>query len=289
MRAQIAILAAALLAACADNPGASFDQAGPDDDDVEALGPRGRFGAWYWEQPDPGGAGYQTTAGFNGTFTRVIRASVPGEGGIEWASPGQDDCAVTTWDAEDAETTGGVPGEYEEMDAGTITLSSPTWSVDLEPWDHGGNSQYYFELNPDHEVFFEEYYVVEASGEDFPAFESASDLLVPAALHMTQPPTAGYFEMADGDFEVRWDGGSLETIWIELHASEEHEFDNVQVNCNADDDGSFVIPADTVALLPRGERLVLALQQPRNTSFEVDGYLVDVGSGASAQAAGERP
>ena len=268
------------------------DDAGPDDDDDddgEDLGPGGYFGVWYWEQPPTeGDDDYMAVAGFNASFTDTIVASIPGEGGIDWADPHEDDCAVTTWDAEDAEVTGGVPGEYEEMDAGTLTFTSPDWSVELEAWDHVGPSQYYFELNPDYEVHFDQFYEVSASGADFPAFQSTAELLVPAALHLTSPLPSETFELTDDDFVVTWDGGSLDEIWIEFHASEDFEEDNVQINCRANNDGMFVIPADLVAQLPADELLVLALQQPRNTNLVVGDIELDVGSGASAQSSGVR-
>jgi hypothetical protein len=272
-----------------EGPDDDDDTSGDDDDDGEALGPGGYFGVWYWEQPPTDDDDdYQAVAGFSASFDDTIVASIPGEGGIDWASPETEECVVTTWDADDTIVTGGVPGEYEEMDAGVLTLSSPSWSVDLVAWDHVGPSQYYFELNPDYDVHFEAFYEVSCQGADFPAFESVAELLVPAALHLTSPLPSETFEVSDEDFVVTWDGGSLDEIWIEFHASDEFEYDNVQINCVADNDGSFTIPADLVTQLPQGELLVLALQQPRTETLVVGDIEVDVGSGASAQASGER-
>lgn len=296
MRALLLLIALPLfLLGCATSSAGGFSSGeGPDEEvdeeEEDPLGPGGLFGVWYWELPsDTGGLDdYEPVAGFNASFTDTIVASIPGEGGIEWASPGPEECVVTTWDADDALVTGGLPGESEEMDAGIITLSTPAWTVDLEAWNHDGPSQYYFELNPDHEVYFDAFYEVSTSGDDMPAFSSVSELLVPAALHLSWPHISGWFEVPEDDMVVTWTGGSMDEVWIEFHADELFEYDNVQINCRADNDGEFAIPQDLTELLPTGESLVLALQQPRTTTFVVDDISIDVGSGASAQCNGER-
>ncbi len=305
MRTSILLALGLLLTACPPTDEelgfaeADDDDATPDDDDVipaddddgdDGLGPGGSFGVWYWELPDPSGSGYQAVSGFNASFHDTLATGEAGVGGVDWGSPADvDECAITTWDAADTTVSGGIPAETEEMDAGVITFTSPNWTVDLEPWDHVGPSQYYFELNPVYDVHFEEFYAVSATGSDFPAFDSVTDLLIPAALHLTAPEASEYFEVPEGDFEVTWDGGSLDEIWIEFHTSDDLTFDNVAINCRADNDGVFSIPGDMTAQFPPGERLTLILHQPRSETFVVDGYELGVGSSASAQSNGERP
>ncbi len=292
MRALLLLFALPLLlVGCAVASSGDFTSSEGPEDTGEQLGPGGYFGVWYWEMPSSDeSAPWEAVSGFNASFVETLVASVAGEGGVEWASPGSEECVATVWDAADLEVVGGVPGEYEEMDAGTITFASPSWSVELEAWDHVGPSQYYFELNPDYAVHFEEYYEVSAVGDDMPTFSSTAELLIPAAIHLVWPPNNGLFEVPeDDDLVITWDGGSLDEIWIEFHPNEQFQYDNVQINCLATNDGEFAIPQDLIELLPTGESLVLALQQPYTDTFMVGDIELSVGSGASTQCNGERP
>lgn len=276
-----------------DLPDDIDDPADDDDDDEPQLGPGGSMGIWYWELPPPSGDGVMSGAGFIANFWEDLQAGTPGvpvNPGFEWDSPqGTDDCAINVYDAADLEVTGGVPGVSEERDAGIITVTSPNWSIDVEPWPTTTQqSQYYWEIDPDNEVHFDTLYDISVEGAEFPGFESIGDLLVPDAIHFIDPLPAGSFAIPTGDFVIEWDGGSLDEVFIELHHGNQLEFDNVSIHCTALNDGEFSIPAAMTELLPAGELLNLTIGQPRNVSVLVGDIVVDVGSSASAQANGMR-
>ena len=303
MRSLTLLISLLLLPACpvpdradfageGDDDDATVDEP-VDDDDESPLGPGGSMGIWYWELPPPAGDGVMSGAGFIANFWETLQAGEAGEpvnGPMSWDSPtGADDCAVNVYDEADLETTGGVPGISEERDAGIITLVSPSWSADVEPWPTSKQqSQYYFELDPDYAVHFDTYYEVSVEGADFPAFDSLTDLLVPDALHLIDPVPAELFDVGTGDFVIEWDGGSADEIWIELHHGSMLEFDNASIQCIALNDGQFTIPAAMTQQLPQGELLNLTIGQPRNVTVTVGTIEVDVGSSASATANGMR-
>ena len=303
MRALPLLLLLLGLPACAVPDGDDFassddDDAVADDDDTDdgegpQLGPGGSFGIWYWELPPPSGDGVMSGAGFIASFWEDITAGTPGtrvNGPVTWDSPlGADDCAVNVYDEADLEMTGGTPGLSEERDAGIITVVSPNWSVDVEPWPTTTQqSQYYFELDPDYDVHFDLFYEVSVEGADFPAFDSFDDLLVPDALHLIDPVPAEQFSIGTGDLIIEWDGGSADELWIELHHGSMLEFGNASIQCIALNDGQFTIPAAMTQQLPQGELLNLTIGQPRNVTVTVGTIEVDVGSSASATANGMR-
>jgi hypothetical protein len=279
-----------------DDDAANDDDAATDDDDDEPqLGPGGSIGIWYWELPPPDPAdGVMIGAGFVGNFWEDLVPGVPGKpvnGPYDWEGPdGLDDCALNVYDEADMEYTEGTPGVSEERDAGVITLESPNWSVDIEPWaTTTQGSQYYFELDPYYEVHFDTFYDITVEGATFPAFDSFAELLVPDAIHLVYPVQAEQFELGAADFDIEWEGGSLDQIWIELHHGSMLEFGNASITCVADNDGAFSIPAAMIAQLPAGELLNLSISQPRNVTVVVEDIEVDVGSAASATANGTRP
>lgn len=293
-----------LLGGCCDNrgdflrgdraPAGEDDGDGlPADDDDDAVGgpgagPGGNFGIWYWEMP-PGDSGgdYVSVAGFLGSFADQVTESIPGTGGLEWNHPEEpDSCAATIWDADDRRVTGGTDGQTDPLHAGTITLSSPSWSVDLEPEWNRGFFHYGLELNPDYEVHFETYYELEATGATFPGFDSTAELLVPAPLHLLSPAPSDDFEVSDEDFTIEWVGGSFEELWLEFHNGGGLEYNNVQINCRPLNDGSFTIPGELLDLFEPQDQLVILLSQPRNVSLVVGEHSIDVGSAASVQASG---
>jgi hypothetical protein len=297
-----------LLSACPATDRSGFWDEGQDDDDATSddddavaddddggpqLGPGGSIGIWYWEQADPSGSGLMVGGGFIGHFWEDISAGTPGtrvNGPMDWDSPqGPDDCSVNVWDEADLETTGGTPGVSEERDAGVITLSSPSWSVDIEPWPTTTqHSQYYFELEPALATQFDTYYDIDVEGDEFPAFQTSADLLVHDALHLVDPAAVDGFTLDGADLDITWTGGSADTIWIELHHGSTLEFDNASINCVALNDGSFTIPGDMIAQLPADVLLNLTLGQPRNVTVVVGDIEVDVGSSASTMTNGTR-
>ena len=284
-----------LLVACGPDADDAFTR-GPtvdDDDDDDAEGPEiletaGSVGVFYWEKPDDQGD-LQAGAQFSASFWNVLQQGEAGTGGVDIAAPqGVDECEITLWTPADAEVVGGVAELRQQLLAGPLSLTSPTWTVDLSPNANDGPTTYYFELNPDYAIHFEAPYAVEASGGQFPAFELTDVLALPAALTLTAPTTDTYFTLDGAGFDLSWTGGREERLWIELGNESPTDEQLVQINCDVLNDGSFTVPAELMAQVPTGYELRLTLDQPVSDSFEVDGRSVGVGATSSAQALGAR-
>ncbi len=288
-------LAASLgLVGCPQAPGdGSWDRQWPDDDDDdlpdgEDPQRRGTLGLWYWEFPDKQTGEFRRGAMFSASFEDVLDAGQPGTGGVVHEPPdGDDACARTVWTAAEAEVTGGVAPTVQRLEAGPLTVTSPTWSV-AAPWQ-ADEARYYLELNPDLTMHTGVEYALTATGGGFPAFEQPTVLHVPAALTLTSPATDESWVLPDGDFPFTWVGGSEERVWIELHTDEARDQGNVLVACNAWNDGAFTIPAALLDAFPPGAAVRLHVHQPVSTTFAVGDAVVDVGSTASAQTLGAAP
>ena len=195
---------------------------GPDDDDAApggpGAGPGGFFQIGYWDEvPKAGESVGGGGAGFNAGFSDEVTRGIPATGGVEFNSPaGPDSCAVTVWDAADTETEGGSPGESLPLHAGVVTLTSPSWSIDIEVDWQNGEFHYNAEFDPQWQIHFETYYEVSATGGTFPAFHSTEDLLVPDPIHLLSPDPDTGFEVSDEDFLIEWVGGSAEELHLEF-------------------------------------------------------------------------
>jgi hypothetical protein len=263
-----------------------------DDDDGDpggpGAGPGGFLNIGYWDEvPAAGESIYGGAAGFNAQFSDEITQGIPETGGVKFRSAGAPDtCAFTVWDAADTATEGGVPGESQPLHAGVLTLSSPTWSVEMEVDWEGGHFQYTTEFDLDWQIHFETYYEVSATGGTFPAFHSTEELLVPDPIHLLEPDPDVGFDVTDEDFTIEWVGGSAEELHLEFHNGGDHEYGNVGVHCRPLNDGSFTIPGHIVGLFGNEDSIQLMLSQPRNVDFEVGNFVIDMGSAASTTASG---
>ena len=292
-----------LLGGCSDVGNRVFDWSGgdpsdpdgdgwPDDDDGAPGGPGGGPGGFfqigYWDEvPKAGESVGGGGAGFNAGFSDEITRGIPSTGGVKFNSPGApDSCAVTVWDAADTETQGGSPGESNPLHAGVLTLTSPTWSIDIEVDWHSGEFHYNAEFDPQWQIHFETYYEVSATGGTFPAFHSTEELLVPDPIHLLSPDPDTGFEVSDEDFVIEWVGGSAEELHLEFHNQGDHEYNNVGVQCRPLNDGSFTIPGEIVALFGNEDHVQLMLSQPRNVDLSVGDFVLDVASASSTTASG---
>lgn len=293
MRAVALLL---ILAGCVDAPGrfASGEVVDPtpapegEDREVprEVLQTLGRVGIWSWELPNPDGS-MRATAHFSAHFWQVFDYGEPTQGGVSVASPdGPERCAATTWTAEEAQTTGGVPAQTADLSAGALRLGGPSWELTAQPILDGERVGYGVELNPDHPIDPDAPYALEADGATFPAFVNEALLRVPEPLHLLEPTTEGRFELGVDDLRLSWEGGSDPEIWIELHTEHALAEGNNQVTCRADNDGDFTIDGALLTGFPPGAAVRLVIGQPRSGWFEVDGRRVDTGSGAAAEALG---
>jgi hypothetical protein len=280
-----------LLTACAPPPDGFPRGAASDDVDEPApvaLETAGSVGIFAWREPDPAG-GVAAGAQFSASFWSVVDPGDPGEGGVTIAPPSDvDACALTLWTAEDAEVVGATPAVRQELLAGAITLSGPSWSAEVLPNANDGATTYYFELDPDHVIDFDSTYSVAAPGGTFPGFDVPDAIALPADLWLLAPASDAWFALDGGDWALAWQGGSEEELWIELANEAPHPTDNVQITCRAANDGAFTIPAALMAQVPEGVELRLTLDQPVSSSFQVNGLTVGVGATASAQALGMR-
>lgn len=252
------------------------------------AGPGGHLGIGYWaEVPDSGEYATGGGAGFGAQFTNEVTKGIAGTSGIEWNSPGDpDSCAVTVWNEADNWTEGGVPGESEPLHAGALTLTGPSWSIEMEPAWEGGEFQYTAELNPDFELHFDTYYGLSASGGTFPAFESSEALLVPDPVFLLDPHPDDGFDVTHEDFTIEWTGGDAEELHLEFHNGGGREYNNVQIQCRPLNDGSFTIPGNMIALFGNEDLLRLMLSQTRNVDLVVGDLVVDIASASSTGASG---
>jgi|GEM_PF-3116608 len=273
--------------------------AADDDDDAtlpsgegDGLGPNGDVGIWYWEgPPGPDDIDLAAVSGFIANFRDEIEAGEAGTGGVDFNGPtGPDTCALTMWDAADLVVTGGVPGYTEDLEAGDITLTSPTWSEVIVPGSGNTALQYVLELNPDLEVHFGVPYVISSAGGTFPAFGFTQEFVMPTAIHLLGPAPAVFFEAGPDDLELQWEGGEPDNlIHVELLTNTELTTDNALIQCQMVNDGEFSIPGALLAQLPAGQQVNLLLSQNVEVWEDVDGYPVKLTTSTSAQSIGSTP
>ena len=273
-----------------DSPG-SGGPGGDDDDAAEEDVPAGgSVNILYWGRvpetgawPDGGGAT------FNARFWEEISPGVPGEGGIEWNSPeGVDDCAATVWDAADDVTIGGEDAVVEARSAGTMTVSSPSWELELEPEWENGDFQYNLEMNPDFSIDFEQYYEIEASGGSFPGFFAQEHLLVPDPIILLNPSPDDLYDLTGAEpLELEWLGGDpTQDIMLEFHNNPGDEEYNVSIVCTVANDGSFTIPGELVDLFGNEDPIIVGLTQSNSARIVAGGFAVDFLGAVGITAAG---
>ena len=269
-------------------------QGGPgsdDDDAVEDDVPAGgSVSILYWGRvpetgawPDGGGAT------LNARFWEEISPGIPGEGGIEWNSPeGVDDCAATVWDAADDEIIGGEDAVVEARSAGTMTVLSPSWELELDPAWENGDFQYNLEMNPEFSIGFEQYYEIEASGGSFAGFAAREHLLVPDPIVLLKPSPDDLYDLTGAEpLELEWLGGEPnQDIMVEFHNNPGDEEYNVSISCTVANDGSFTIPGELVDLFGNEDPIIVALTQSNSARIVVGGFAVDFLGSVGITAAG---
>ena len=278
----------------ADDSNDDDDDDSNGDDDDSALGPAletlGSVSLACWEFPDADG---HATSGcqFGASFWALIERGEPGSGGVSYVSPsGADTCAVTLFSEADTAAEGGSPDLTAALSAGTLSLGSVLWDVDLEPVDRrDGELGYYLDLEPELEVPLGGSFDLAASGAQFPGFEAPAALFLPAAIQLLSPPTGGLFELQAGDLEITWAGGSEDRLWLEFFNETLLVAGNAQITCDVVNDGSFVLPSELLDQLPDGDSLRLILSQTWSGELEVDGLGVGLGSSTSVQARAQAP
>jgi hypothetical protein len=273
-------------------------EAGDDDDatlppgEEDGIGPYGRLGIWYWEQPpSPGDVDYTSVSGFIADFVDEIDPGTAGTGGVDFNGPdGLDDCAITIWDAADTVVSGGTPSVTVDLEAGDITLTSPTWTEVIAPGTGNAAMQYVLEIEPELEVHFDTPYIVSSTGGTFPAFGFTSSLVLQEPIHLLAPAPAVFFEAGPVDLEIEWEGGeAAEPIHLELQTSLELTTGNSLIQCSLTNDGEFVIPGGLLAQFPSGQQVRLLLSQNIDVVEDVDGYPVTLQASTSAQSLGATP
>ncbi len=233
-----------------DDDAADDDTTKPDDDDSadghdkppSTIG----FAMLYFSEFPNGQGGMTAHAAFSAEFKEVLDPGEPGEFTFEMPE-GVDSCAVTVWGASDVDV--GTGGSFLYHSAGALTLDGPTGTFTADPQEDGDRVSYYLDLAPDQQVIPGSEWSVAAVGDGIPAFQTDDVLKLPARVELQSPQVGPEFAV-DGDFELTWSGGGIDTLWIELSDADPSDEDNATIYCMADNDGSFVIEAKYTDELP---------------------------------------
>jgi hypothetical protein len=264
-----------------DDTGSQDDDDSTDDDDSAAQGTtEGLVTLIYYEHPGHDWS-LQRHISLGATFWTV--REYPWDG-VEFAEPvGPDSCALTEFTA--ADLAGATAGDWDLLDAGTLTLEAPVGDYPMEPeFMEEYRLCYGVELDVEQPGLLDAVYGLEASGAEFPAFSMSGE--VPAAVDLISPPLLEHFPV-EGALTVSWDGPDGDELWLELSDGDWQTDPNVQLVCRVHNDGEFVVPAETVELFPAGD-VFLSLYRNVVTVGDADGLPVDFLTASGVVAIGQR-
>ena len=252
----------------ADDDTGGDDDTVADDDTYVPDETDGQITLTYTEAAEPGG-GVSHAARFDAAFKTLV---TPASGDLVPTPAGVDQCAVNVVD--DDGLAGYSAAQFTYESAGILTLSGAFGDKPMGPTQLGDEVFYQLLLDVDDELAFGTTYGVSADGDAFPAFETSVKLEMPTEISLVTPAVGSPFQM-QGDYEVRWDGGDTETVWL-LAASAEialwpwEESAYGFLACEAINDGSFTIPAPLINQMPEGD-VSLSLVQTLTHYKDVDG------------------
>ncbi len=237
-----------------------------------------------YSESGEGGGGVSRAARLDASFPTLV---TPASGDLIPIPPGLDQCAVNVVD--DDGLAGYSPAGFTYESAGTLTVSGAFGDKPIGPTDLNGEIFYQLLLDVDDELDFGTTYGVTADGDSFPAFETSVKLEMPEEVTLITPAVGGAFHM-QGDYEVRWEGGNTETVWLFAASAEIavwpwEESAYGFLACEAANDGSFTIPAAPINQMPEGD-VSLTLVQTLTHYKDVDGRWVAFSGVCSLTALG---
>ncbi len=268
----------------ADDDATGDDDTVGDDDTYVPDETDGQLTLTYTEAAEPGG-GVSRSARFDARFRTLV---TPATGELVPTPAGVDQCAVNVVDDDGLGAYTAATFAYES--AGTLILGGPFDDKPMGPTQLGDEVFYQLLLDVDGELAFATTYPVSADGDAFPAFETSVKLEMPAEINLTNPAVGGNFTL-QGDYEVRWDGGDTETVWL-LAASAEiaiwpwEESAYGFLACEVLNDGAFTLPAPMLNQMPDGD-VSLSLVQTLTHYKEVDGRWLAFSGVCSLTALGQ--
>ncbi|HEY0136369.1 MAG TPA: hypothetical protein VGB85_19935 [Nannocystis sp.] len=176
---------------------------------------------------------------------------------------GIDDCGVRWYGG-----LGWGGAEVLPRSAGSATLLGPGWT---EPMVMGMTPQKYYDadiLGSGHPAGWGEAYGITWAGERLPAGELPQFVTLPAELKITAPAGVSW-TFGDGPFELAWTGTGAAPLQLRAQFVEpEGHTTWFELVCKIADDGSFVVPAEVVTLLPPGWSGLGGLRRAVSTTAE---------------------
>ncbi len=159
---------------------------------------------------------------------------------------GMDDCGLYRSDA-----SGGGDAEY--YDLGAVNVSSPEWEIQMLPSHSGGTISYYLDLSAEgFDPDFGRAYSFEAEGGDLAGFSAANVVTLPMEMAVSSPDLGYLEELPSGAVAFSWEEEGAESVSITLFAYDAGSGDTLFIDCRAEDDGSFTVPASLRNALPGG-------------------------------------
>ncbi len=280
-----ALLAASglILAGCPETPVADDDDSASGDDDTgdDDVGDDDSFSL---EETD-GMVSllYSEVMGvgvgvFSASFHEILQQPSIG---VELNLPNvTDECVATTFNENDVEA---VDGEYLYESAGTLTLTGPGGSWDVQPQVQPGDVIAYQQQFPGgNGLDFDATYDVSAAGDEFPAFEASGMLRMPPQITLTAPtsPLA-----LGGDLDLAWSGGGGDQLIVVVYAGNEAG-DLGYIYCSLENDGQYTIPGAVVDELPLDGTQMLMFEDVNFDPMDVEGRPITFMAGTAVTLMG---
>ena len=249
-----------------DDDTTSDDDASGDDDSPAA---EARFGSVYVGHSLGHAFGSDWDSYATGAFF-YDPASVTEVSGETVVDPldGTGDCGLIV---RDFSVPSGDPWDY--LSAGTLHVQGGDIDEELEPITAYGQVYYNLDLGGlGYAPSWGEPFSFAAQGADLPAFDQADAVTFPGGpLEITSPALVGEVVIPHGDLAFAWTPGDAETLQLYVQGGLEDPQFGWRIECIAQDDGAFTVPAALVTQLPREDSVYISLARADGAWYRVAG------------------